>query len=71
MTWMGLARRAEAPAIEEGQRCGTTHHPKTVVVVTVVRIVVVAVRRAGIVLIIVERPAPQNPVVITGNPTAG
>ncbi len=34
-------------------------HPKTVVVVTVVWVVVVAVRRARVVFIVVERPAPR------------
>jgi hypothetical protein len=36
-------------------------HPNPIVPVAVVRIVVVANRRAGVVLSIVEGPAPQHP----------
>jgi len=55
-------------AIEEGQGCGTTHHPKADIVVTIIGMVVVAVRGARIVLIVVERPATHNPRVHTGDP---
>ena len=39
---------------------GTTHHPHTEVVVIVVWIVVVAIRAGGVVLIVIERAAPQH-----------
>ncbi|HEX3049259.1 MAG TPA: hypothetical protein VHP83_01280 [Aggregatilineaceae bacterium] len=49
---------------------GRDHNPKTDIVVPVVRIVVVAVHAAGVVLIVVPRPAPHHtPRELPGNPT--
>src|SRR3972149_3220222 len=45
---------------------GRRHQPEPVVPVPVGRVVVVAVRRAGVIMVVVPRPAPQHPRLLPG-----
>jgi hypothetical protein len=49
---------------QPAKKCGQ-HHPKTVVPVPVIWIIPVAHPAADVVFIIVERTAPQHPVVLS------